>query len=95
MLFAEDDTAGKQAQRKSVAEPATPSHRATKKVRIKQTSTGKKAPSFAGLMDESSGLCHLVVVRKISTDKPPEVTMIAEISPTQKQAFELLNFKPQ
>jgi len=94
MLFAEDDPAGKQAQRKSVVEPAKPSEQATRKARTKQTSTGEKPLSFEGLMDELSGLCRLVVVPKIATDKPPEVNMIAEISPMQKQAFKLLNIKP-
>jgi len=59
----------------------------------KQTATGEKVWSFAGLMEELSKACRLVVIPKIKTDASPEVVMVKKISPTQKQAFKLLNIK--
>ena len=94
MLFAEDDPAGKAAQRKNAVEPAKPSPQAKKKARTKRNNEGEKVMSFAEVMDELAGLCRLVVVPKISTDKTPEVIMAEKISPTQQQALKLLGIKP-
>ncbi len=93
MLFAEDDLEAKRVQRGEVVEPAKPSESAKKKAQTKQTETGEKVWSFAELMEELSKACRLVVIPKIKTDASPEVVMVKEISPTQKQAFKLLNIK--
>ena len=50
--------------------------------------------SFAKVMDELAGLCHLVVAPKISVDKIPEVIMVEKMSPTQQQVLNLLGTKP-
>lgn len=94
MLFAEDDPAGKQVQRKSVVDPAKPLEKPKKKARINRTSMGGKTLILKGLMYELCGLCRLVVVPKIATNKAPDVVMIVEISPTQKHAFKLVKIKP-
>ena len=94
ILFAEDDPAGKAAQRKNAVEPAKPSPQAKKKARTKRNNEGEKVMSFAEVMDELSALCRLVVVPKISTDTSDEVVMMEAISPTQQRVFKLLGFKP-
>ena len=94
ILFAEDDPAGKAAQRKNAVEPAKPSPKAKKKARTKRTNEDEKVMSFAQVMEELSGLCRLVVVPKISTDPSDEVVMMETISPTQHRVFKLLGFKP-
>ena len=93
ILFAEDDLEAKRVQRKSVVEPAKPSESAKKKAQTKRTATGEKVWSFAGLMDELSRLCRVMVIPKIGSDATPEVVMVKKISSTQKQAFKLLNIK--
>ena len=94
MLFAEDDPAGKAAQRTKAVEPAKPSPQAKKKARTKQNNEGEQVMSFAEVIDELAGLCRLVVVPKISTDKTPEVIMVEKISPTQQRALKLQGIKP-
>ena len=94
MLFAEDDPAGKAAQRKNAVEPAKPSPRAKKKARTKRNNEGEKVMSFAEVMDELAGLCRLVVVPKLSVDKSPEVIMVEKISPIQQRALKFLGIKP-
>ncbi len=94
ILFAEDDPVGKAAQRKNAVEPAKPSPHAKKKARTKRNNKGEQVMSFAEVMDELAGLCRLVVVPKISTDKTPEVIMVEKISPTQHRALKLLGIKP-
>ena len=94
MLFAEDDPAGKAAQRKNAVEPAKPSPQAKKKARTKRNYEGEKVMSFAEVMDELAGLCRLVAVPKISVDQTPEVIMVEKISPTQQRALKLLGIKP-
>ena len=92
ILFAEDDPAGKAAQRKNAVEPAK--LQAKKKAGTKRTNEDEKAMSFAQVMEELSGLCRLVVVPKLSTDTSNEVVMMEIISPTQQRVFKLLGFKP-
>lgn len=65
-----------------------------KKARTKRNHEGEKIMSFAKVMDELAGLCHLVVAPKISVDKIPEVIMVEKMSPTQQQVLNLLGTKP-
>ena len=76
MLIAEDDPAGKCMQRKSVVDPAKPSEQPKKKARTNRISMGEKTQSIKGLTDELCGLCRLVVVPNIATDKAPEFVVI-------------------
>ena len=52
ILFAEDDPAGKAAQRKNAVEPAK--LQAKKKARTKRNHEGEKVMSFAEVMDKLS-----------------------------------------
>ncbi len=93
MLFAEDDLEARRTQREHVVGPSKPSESAKKKATIKRTATGERVRNFEGLMEELSTVCRLMVKPKIGTRKAPEVVMIKKITPTQKEAFKLLNIK--
>ena len=89
LLFVDEDP----VQREDAVKPAKRSPEAEKKARTQRTADGHRAMSYACLMDHLSGLCRNMVEPVFAQSQKNRFTLMAEPTPTQQKAFELLNIK--
>ena len=88
LLFSEDDPEGARNERESVVAPAVPSASARDKAASKTTPEGLPVQSFRSLLRNLGTLTQNRMQPR--GENAPEFTLLAQATPLQKKAFDLL-----
>ena len=92
LLFSEDDPEGARNERESVVAPAVPSASARDKAVSKTTPEGLPVQSFRSLLRNLGTLTQNRMQPR--EENVPEFTLLAQATPLQKKAFDLLGVSP-
>ncbi len=91
ITFAEEDLEAKRAQRENMVEPA---QNAKRNAHNQKTKDAERPKSFESIMEELSGVCRVTGVLNVKADEDHEVKFVDnELTPTQRQVFQLLKIK--
>ena len=92
LLFSEDDPEGARKERDSIVAPAVPSPSARDKAASKTTPEGLPVQSFRSLLRNLGTLTQNRMQPR--EENVPEFTLLAQATPLQKKAFDLLGVSP-